>query len=745
MSVDALEQQLDDFFTDTGAAALRDAAATPAQHIAALTVFYRALAPPVHCGDFRNVAPCFDTLFHDSVCVIYRPPLKYDKRQWRGVISGMVRNNVSLKSFAVLSHTSECVQFTATFEEGGVLRSNPLKATFAEAKCVRLEPYLAIGGTNHVYHERAVWLLYSPLEDPNQGSRKASFLAAYDVVVHERLMAHVPSGARGKPEWRAVWADLLSFDARGSDLVLYQSEGDQCTYCLRLTVGGTAVVHHERATFRDGRLVRLDVLDFVAWQELLVASLAVEAPPESPHSAASSNLSAQRLARTSPSAGSLTAVPGDWKTTSSPWKRRLVDSPMTGPRLSLLDAPELHLLLLTQYHQTLTPERNGGDFGTVERHFDLLMHERLRVHLSIGPCHKTQYRGIMAGLVRNKLRVTDFTVLRCNFDVITFSYTEDVFGGTRHVQCKARFKDYQCIAIEPSEDMRVEPRRAGGKADAATPLPDGVLSAPMSPNSNPERWPADPVEHQLTLLTAFYEALAREVHCNSFANVEGHFEALLHEDACICLSQQALSKAQWRGALSDLIETDGEVRNFTVLKYGDDAVVHSFTLEAHGVANFLCCQASFAAGRCIRIAPCAFQQGPNHLFYRRAIGTLYGALGRGQRTNAAQRFVATLDELLHDRFTACAGSASRTKGQWQALWEDLLVAGVVADRLTVHYSEGPVCGYSVQLTVAGTTVVHHERVTFRGDQLLQLDVVAPRAWHRLLSAVLAPRSPADRR
>lgn len=56
----------------------------------------------------------------------------------------------------------------------------------------------------------------------------------------------------------------------GSDLVLYQSEGDQCTYCLRLTVGGTAVVHHERATFRDGRLVRLDVLDFVAWQELLV-------------------------------------------------------------------------------------------------------------------------------------------------------------------------------------------------------------------------------------------------------------------------------------------------------------------------------------------------------------------------------------------------------------------------------------------------------------------------------------------
>lgn len=47
--------------------------------------------------------------------------------------------------------------------------------------------------------------------------------------------------------------------------------------------------------------------------------------------------------------------------------------------------------------------------------------------------------------------------------------------------------------------------------------------------------------------------------------------------------------------------------------------------------------------------------------------------------------------------------------------------------------EGHVCGYSVTLTVNGTSVVLHDRVTFREDQILRLDAVLPGAMQQLVA------------
>eukprot|EP00667_Euglena_gracilis_P000802 EG_transcript_803 len=288
-----------------------------------------------------------------------------------------------------------------------------------------------------------------------------------------------------------------------------------------------------------------------------------------------------------------------------------------------------------------------------------------------------------------------------------------------------------------------------------SPLRKDLVTSPISPlkeTLSPLRTPAaakpvalrDNAQHHVLLLTNYYEALAPDVHRKSFRNVEKHFEALFHDDVRVNSAKRTYNKNEWRAVLADMVSNNVHARDFIVRRYEGDHVVYCLTLLVGTTVSYPRSKATFLNGQCIKIEPSAPMEGQNYEDHKTAIQSFYGTLTPALHFNRVQRFLSVLDDLLHDGFAAHIAIGKRNKAEWRAQWEDLVTAGVMAQDPTVHYSEGHVCGYSVTLTVNGTSVVLHDRVTFREDQILRLDAVLPGAMQQLVAASLnvnkAPKS-----
>ena len=96
------------------------------------------------------------------------------------------------------------------------------------------------------------------------------------------------------------------------------------------------------------------------------------------------------------------------------------------------------------------------------------------------------------------------------------------------------------------------------------PRPLGHLS-PLPPKSLGP--PQDHSAAHIALLRDYYGALALERHCGSFANVEAHFEALLHDDVRINTGGRTYTKEDWRCILTDMVYNDVVAKHFIVQRW----------------------------------------------------------------------------------------------------------------------------------------------------------------------------------
>eukprot|EP00668_Euglena_longa_P017620 GGOE01022044.1.p1 GENE.GGOE01022044.1~~GGOE01022044.1.p1 ORF type:complete len:735 (+),score=210.91 GGOE01022044.1:53-2206(+) len=244
--------------------------------------------------------------------------------------------------------------------------------------------------------------------------------------------------------------------------------------------------------------------------------------------------------------------------------------------------------------------------------------------------------------------------------------------------------------------------------------------------------------HVREKLMAFYEALQPEKHQLNFKNVEKHFDLLMHEDVQIHLSNQTFKKAEYRAVVADMVSRNVNCRDFIVRKCDADSAVYCITTVLNGVVTYSRLQATFLNGQCIKLEVALLSEGPNYSHQKQVLQRIYRALEPTLFSDRTPLLQNILQEALHPRFTAHFSTTAYTKGQWKAEWETLSTAGVAAIDLTLHYSEGDVCGFSVKLAVGATALTVHQKATFRDGRILQLDIVEPSAMLKLLAAARDP-------
>eukprot|EP00670_Eutreptiella_braarudii_P011871 CAMPEP_0174320716 /NCGR_PEP_ID=MMETSP0810-20121108/9755_1 /TAXON_ID=73025 ORGANISM="Eutreptiella gymnastica-like, Strain CCMP1594" /NCGR_SAMPLE_ID=MMETSP0810 /ASSEMBLY_ACC=CAM_ASM_000659 /LENGTH=562 /DNA_ID=CAMNT_0015431761 /DNA_START=63 /DNA_END=1747 /DNA_ORIENTATION=+ len=240
--------------------------------------------------------------------------------------------------------------------------------------------------------------------------------------------------------------------------------------------------------------------------------------------------------------------------------------------------------------------------------------------------------------------------------------------------------------------------------------------------------------HYITLLKNYYEALHPDRYQGSFANLEEHFEALLHDDVRINTAKRTYSKQDWRCILTDMVSNGVMAKNFIVRNYGDDYVTYCLTLMIAGNVSYPKSKATFKQGKCILIEPYAGVDGRNQALHTGVLEAFFRALDPAQHANAFENFEGVYNSLVHDRFTYKADKEVSNKADWTAYWQRLVEGGVLARNLAVHYSEGDVAGYSVKLDVGVTSMTMHDTATFEDGKIVAIEPLDPSALHRLAMA-----------
>eukprot|EP00667_Euglena_gracilis_P002851 EG_transcript_2856 len=223
-----------------------------------------------------------------------------------------------------------------------------------------------------------------------------------------------------------------------------------------------------------------------------------------------------------------------------------------------------------------------------------------------------------------------------------------------------------------------------------------------------------------------------------FINVEKEFDSLMHEDVRVHLANQTFNKAEYRAVITDMVNKNIHCQDLIFRRCDADSAVYCVTTVLNGVVTYARLQATFLGGQCIKLEASLLNEGPNYGQQKQVLQRIYRALEPTLFSDRTPLLQNILQEALHPRFTAHFAGAVYSKAQWKAEWEPLSTAGLAATDLTLHYSEGEVCGFSVKLAVGVVALPVHQKATFRDGRILQLDIVEPVALLKLFAAARDP-------
>eukprot|EP00667_Euglena_gracilis_P006501 EG_transcript_6563 len=240
------------------------------ERAALIAKYYEALHPDRHRKDFQRMEHQFEAFFHEEAR-IFTSSRTFSKAEWRQILARMVENNVLARDLIIRGSDATSVTFSVALVAYGAVTYYQSKATFSGSKCIRLEPCTTSEGPSYRQHKQALQRLYRALEPASFAERMAVLGNVLHGLLHPRFAAQTPEGVLPKADWKTRLEALAAIGLSATDLTVHYSEEDFCGYSVRLAVNNEVVLTHERVEFRDGRILRLEVVEPAAYGRLTAA------------------------------------------------------------------------------------------------------------------------------------------------------------------------------------------------------------------------------------------------------------------------------------------------------------------------------------------------------------------------------------------------------------------------------------------------------------------------------------------